>query len=333
MTNFDLPTDPREFHALLEGYGGNAAAMSRATGISVDRIKRLRLKFRSAAASTATYVKDPSWGLGGPKLLMGADGVPKGEVDQRVIGLFDLHFPHHEEDLVSAMLGVVQRVKPHLVIIGGDLYDLSLLSRWEIQRRAKTAPGRLYQMIRSDLKRVEDEFLRPLREAAGPECVIRFIEGNHDERLRKWLVDDDLAEGIEMAKEWMGFERHGVIWHPRCGFLLRPDFLVRHGATTVTNAAKKEQDDTRCGGWIGHGHRKRMWHTDMPDTGRRLETWMSPVMCRKDYDYGPGESGLAPWPQGFLVGTFSVHNDHDYTTEVAEWREGFLRFRGERIKP
>lgn len=325
--NLDLPVDPREFHAMLEGYGGNAAALSRATGISVDRIKRLRVKFRSAAAAQTTYAKAPSWGLGGPKLI----GPSTDEADERVVGLFDLHFPHHDEGMLAAMLVVIQQIKPHTVIIGGDLYDLSLLSRWEVAARAKTSPGRLFKLIKDDLKRVEDEFLAPLREAVGPDCVIRFIEGNHDERLRKWLVDGDLVEGIEMAKDWMGFANHGIVWHPRCGFLLRPDFLVRHGQTIVTNSAKKEQDDTLCGGWIGHGHRKRMWHTDLPDTGRRMETWMSPVMCRKDYDYGPGESGLAPWPQGFLVGTLSTTNDHDYVTEVAEWRDGYLRFRGERV--
>lgn len=324
---YELPTDPREFHRLLHGYGDNAAAMSRATGISVDKIKRMRTKFRSAAAATITYPRDPKWGLGGPRLV----GPSTKDADERVIGLFDVHFPHHDEDMLAPMLAVVKQLNPHLVILGGDLYDMSLLSRWEMQRRLKTAPGRLYQMVRADLKRVEDEFLAPLREAAGPDCVIRFIEGNHDERLRKWLVDDDLAEGIEMAKDWMGFANHGIVWHPRCGFLLRPDFLVRHGDVLTINAPKAEQDKTKCGGWIGHGHRKRMWHTDLPDTGRRLETWMSPVMCRKDYDYGPGESGLAPWPQGFLVGTFSTTNDHDYVTEVAEWRDGFLRFRGERV--
>ncbi|MCW2962726.1 MAG: hypothetical protein JWM90_3113 [Thermoleophilia bacterium] len=145
-----------------------------------------------------------------------------------------------------------------------------------------------------------------------------------------WLMGEEVSDGIEMANEWMKLEEDGVIWHPRCGFRLRPHFLIRHGEILVLNAAKAEQEKTRSGGWFGHGHRRRTWYEEIPDLEEAFSTMMSPVMSRRDYDYGPGGSGIAPWPQGFLVGTFSTTDEYDYETDIARWWKGRLLLRGVR---
>lgn len=326
--NPKMPTSDEEFLALLDEHGG-VSAVSRALGVPVSTVSvrrtRILKKNGGVLLRQPTYPRAPEWGIGGPVLVPPT----KASGDELVVGIFDIHYPHHDKDLWASILRLLEALQPDVVVLGGDVYDLSMISRWEARRRDATPIGILMRKVQEDLDAGRTEIVHAIR-ARCPNAVIRYVEGNHDERLRMWLMGDHSVEGVEMANEMMRFEEDGVIWHPRCGFKLRKHFLVRHGETTVANPAKAEQEKTRCGGWIGHGHRKRMWHEVFPEVEERYETWMAPVVCRNDYDYGPGGSGLAPWPQGILVGTFSVEDEYDYHVETASWWKGSLAFRGKR---
>lgn len=94
--------------------------------------------------------------------------------------LFDLHIPHHDKDALETTLSyALENYKIIRVILGGDIMDCDALSKYE-----KT----------SDTKSFKEEvketviFLENLRERLGDDAEIRYIVGNHEERLEKYIA-------------------------------------------------------------------------------------------------------------------------------------------------
>ena len=267
-------------------------------------------------------MKSQQWGIGGPQLVKPATT----DTYETVVGFFDLHRPQHDALLWLKSMEVMKEIRPHRYVIGGDGSDFSLISRWQEKRRAGMPQGKVDRMVRNDMAKFAEGVFGEIRKI-DPDAVIDFCEGNHDERARLWM-DDDLETGIEEFKSAMQFDQYDVNWHPRAGFRLRDEFIIRHGNYTVMHNAKKEFDTTKCGGWSGHKHQRTFWEETHHETMRRWEWTVAPVMSRVDYDYGPGQSGLAQWPQGFLLGMFSTRNQYDYHTEVARYWDHKLMVRG-----
>lgn len=267
---------------------------------------------------------DKPWGLGGPATL-----TLKKRGDLNVAGIFDLHGEWVEKPLFAAQLRYIKHTKPDLVVIGGDTPNFDIISRWQDKILKKMGPLAILKEIRreiDDAKRLR----HAIREAAGNAVVIE-VEGNHCDRLRKYL-SDDLQEGWETAKQWMGVDDVLDGYYNRAGVFIRPRFLVRHGDTTAQNPAKKEYALSRCSGWTGHLHRiHEHWEPAFPNTGERFVHTIAPASCRLDANYGSGNAGLMQWHQGMLAGTFSMNDPHDHLTDKGIWNGKSLLIRGERF--
>lgn len=263
------------------------------------------------------------WGLGGPDVLK----LPKKQGSYTVVGIFDLHGEFREEKLFQAQLELVRDLQPDLVVLGGDTDNFDIISRWQHKLLSRMSPLQIHKAIRKEIdegKRIRER----VREVAGSATVIE-VEGNHGDRLRKYL-SDDLQEGWETSIEWRGLNETLDHYYNRAGVFIRPDFLVRHGATTAQYPAAKEFRDCRCSGWTGHLHTVHA-HFEPPfhlKNERYIHT-IAPASCRLDYNYGPGNANLARWYQGCLVGSFNAKNPHDHVTDVGLWNGKQLRVRGE----
>lgn len=267
----------------------------------------------------------PEWGLGGPQLVRKST---KSRYE-KVVGFFDIHYDKHEPELWDCALQAIEWIKPHRVVFGGDLTDQHLISRWNEVKRRAMSDGEVSYAVKKDLQEAGDIFFGSIREII-PNAVIDFVEGNHDERARKWQHSNtDIA--IERFCEDMQMNKYNVNWHPRCGFRLRKEFIIKHGDYTSMNNAKKEYEMSQCGGWSGHKHDENSFNKTLNQTSRRYRWDSAPTMCRVDYDYGFGQSGLANWPQGFLVGMFSTKNQYDYHTDIARWWQDRLLLRGRKF--
>lgn len=271
--------------------------------------------------------RNQAWGLGGPQLVRPSTT----DEYEKVAGLFDLHYPRQHKRLWGLTMDALDEVRPHRVVIGGDATDNPLISRWQERKRQGMPQGKVTKMAKKDLEHFAHIVFGDLRDRLGPDVVIDFCEGNHDERARLWF-DDDLQAGIDDFREAMMMTDYNVNWHPRAGFKLRDQFIIKHGNYTIMHNAKKEFDSSKCGGWSGHKHHRTHWEETHHETHRRWEWVVAPVMSRVDYDYGPGQSGLAPWPQGFLLGDFSTKDQFDHHTDVARYWKGTLMCRGKQYK-
>ena len=266
------------------------------------------------------------WGLGGPATL-DLTSFKKPDLDVATLG--DLHGEWHEPKLFAAQLRYIKETQPDLVVLGGDTPNFDIISRWQDKILKKMTPLAIHKEISreiDDAKRLRER----IREAAGNAIVIE-VEGNHCDRLRKYL-SDDLHEGWETAKEWMGVMDHLDGYYNRAGVFIVDEFLVRHGDTTAANPAKKEHELSGCSGWTYHLHTVHQ-HMPKPNPllGRRYEHSVIPASCRLDANYGSGNAGLMKWHQGMGAGSFSMTDPHDHKTDIGLWNGTHLRIRGEKF--
>jgi predicted phosphodiesterase len=231
------------------------------------------------------------WGNGQAEL------VPRStkEETERVAFIPDTHFPYQDPALVKSALALVKWFKPHRIIHLGDLVDFHSISRWN------SALERL-----DDLQDEIDEatdFLYDLRNAA-PDANIRWCEGNHDERLKKYVATEASAirslRDLTVVRQFHLVELE-IAYHGGEGFLLRKEFLCKHGTMIRSGAgatAKAECLAAGISGISGHTHRLAPYRRE----GYRSLQWNEAgTLSRLDPPYNPGRPD---WKQGMVLGYF-----------------------------
>ena len=98
----------------------------------------------------------------------------------RVVCLFDLHLPEHDPKFLRAALAFLRAAKPSRLVLGGDAADAEAVSR----HGGNPNPPK----VKAEFSKVRGH-LAALRKAVGPDCLIDYLEGNHEERLIAYLAN------------------------------------------------------------------------------------------------------------------------------------------------
>lgn len=307
--------DPETLRRLVEDQG-SIRKVAATTGVGRSTLQewweRHNLPPRTSA-STGTTTLDPKWGDGRPQLLRAATREPW----ELVVFLSDLHFPYHEQALCDAALDLIADLKPHRVVLNGDLVDMFQISRFN---KSHEREGELQADI--DLR---NDYVASVRDAAGT-AVLEELEGNHDHRIRSYVSQNAKPLQSLRALQPANLFNHkelGVRWHPGCGFMLRRNFLVKHGnrvSSVPGGTARSEAMANMCSGISGHAHRAERFHK--AGSGGRLEWNVTGTMSRLDADY---VQGVPDWTQGIAIGEFSTRTEAFLVTQVP-WMDNALRF-------
>jgi predicted phosphodiesterase len=257
-----------------------------------------------------------SWALGTAALVPPSTR----EETETVLFLSDLHFPFQDADLVASALRLARRLRPHRVVLNGDVNDFFQLSRFN------TCLERL-----DDLQDEIDEanaFRAALRRAV-PDAVIDETLGNHDERLIRYVEQNARAMTSLRALEpsrLLAADELDIRRHDGAGLRLRPHFLVRHGTLIRKHAgwsAKAELESAGISGVSGHTHRLGVFRLG----GYRPLQWAEGgCLCGLNPDYVVGTPN---WQQGAVVGQFSTKT-HAFALEEVQAFGGMLLYGGRR---
>lgn len=96
----------------------------------------------------------------------------------------DCHFPYQNQEYVDRACLETKNLKPDAIVIDGDLLDFPLLSKY--------APNPILSEISLDAQIAQAwSFLSDLR-AENPQAKIYFIEGNHDYRMRAYVIRETI---------------------------------------------------------------------------------------------------------------------------------------------
>lgn len=240
----------------------------------------------------------------------------------------DTHFPFHDESALRVVAQVIRTAQPDVVIHMGDLLDTYHLSRFD--HDPKRMKG-LQEEV--DLARAHLAAFRVL----APKARFIYLEGNHEDRLRRalWsmpphaqaLMALEAVQGVLTWPKLLGLDELDIEFYAygdqsKREFL--PKFLVKHGNVVRKLSgytARAEMDKYNKSGASGHTHRLgAFFHRDSNGNHIWAETGCT-CLLNPEYAQDPD------WQQGCVVMTFEPHTGA-FQTELVYIHEGSAVFRG-----
>ena len=211
----------------------------------------------------------------------------------------DFHVPYHDPILFDLFLRFASDFKPDYLVINGDFLDCFAISKFDKIPHS----GRMKDELKMGWK-----LLKKIRDAL-PEAEIGYIEGNHEFRLRQYLIRNapeiydlapTLSELLELNQfniDWVGTKEGASKWvdtYKRFGQLYvgHWDRVNKHSAMTAKNLV----EDKGVSLIQNHVHRGGVYHKRLED-GRQLVGIENFCMC----DLSPNYMGNVNWQQGWTV--------------------------------
>jgi len=236
----------------------------------------------------------------------------------------DLHIPYHLQAETDAYLRFGYSINPARVVLLGDVIDAMAISRFDKNPARKTTLAGEIDIAKRFLKDLRDRF---------PLCDIHYCEGNHEDRLRKflWKRAPELADIRGMSiPDLLGLSDLGIQWHSSS---------LRVGQLTYTHAnrirrlagqtARAMSDEWNSSVICGHSHRQG-WCPRTTPTGVQ-DGYEAGCLCdyrRLDYvDNVPNWQIGGATVETFPDGTFTV----DFARFVDSGKRRCLVWRGRRV--
>ena len=269
------------------------------------RETRKKLGWSSEKTSEVRRRVAPNWA--GPPATSTASGGghPLQPRPERVLVISDLQIPFEDTMLVQKMLEWAATVRWDRAILNGDIMDFHKISRFA---ESKDYP------LEDELTRGQvfvQQFVEAVR-TLNAGCRVDYLEGNHEDRLRKYLATNaDALRALRVDEEevlslqhLLGLRKLAVNWFRYQQVLKLPDGLyVEHGHRVSKHSAytvKNLLTDLGASIIVGHTHRKGVhYRKDRLGLHRGYE---GGCLCRLDPGYMPEES--ANWQQGWVVVNF-----------------------------
>jgi predicted phosphodiesterase len=208
----------------------------------------------------------------------------------KVVSISDTHFGIQDQNAINTVLSFVRHEKPQTVVLNGDILDTHSLSDF------LKDPTRS-ESFKDEVEMTKD-FLASLRMIV-PNATIKFIEGNHEDRLRKFLwkhpsifavkelTFQSLLQLDQLNIEWFAYGEHYI--YKGCVFT--------HGSRVSKSCALDNLQSYGNSGTSGHTHRLSM--SSKTVLGRTLYWVESGCLCSLKPDF---IKGVADWQHGFAFG-------------------------------
>lgn len=265
----------------------------------------------------------------------------------------DQQAPFQDHGLHDAFLHWLARNQPDMGIINGDLVDFPDISRHPSD--PDNDPG-VQECLQAGHEIVRDYV------AASPDTEWIYMDGNHDIRLKRYVIDkapylynlhraEVEGEDTVFAHSlgWlMRFDELGIKTVTTNGpyedaqVVLSDNLVVRHGWVVRSGSgasALKTLEQTHHSIVINHTHRASIVFATNHDTDRTSHTSVaveSGCMCRLDNKMDeqsrrfPSYGVYPDWQQGFSV--IHLHPDGKFHASLANYVDKTLLWNGQRFE-
>jgi len=215
--------------------------------------------------------------------------------EKKIVCLYDLHFPYHDEQALNAALVYANKWNPDCIVLGGDVIDCYHLSNFEKDKRQRSFKYEL-DMLKSFFIQLREQF---------PKARIIYKIGNHEERYEKQILQN-IPELIEL--EYFHFEnvieakKYGieVVKNKRVIKAGKLNILHGHelprGMAAPVNPARGFFLRTKASTIGGHHHQSSE-HVESNLNGEITGAWSVGCLCELHPHYMP----INKWNHGFAL--------------------------------
>lgn len=231
-----------------------------------------------------------------------------------IIALGDLHVPHHSPEAWRVALRVVEDLEPDVVALMGDMIDFYQVSRFQ------KLPSRQFQ-LQDDID-IAYDLMGQVR-AAAPRARIFFTEGNHEDRLQRYLLTRapelyclrsmTVPQLLRLSDFNISYENKVNI----DGVMFTHGHIVRKYSGYTAKAMAEEYGTVI----FGHTHRLGIYYKR--DGRGEVTAVENGCLCELSPEY---ITGVANWQQGFTV--ITTDRDQPAQFEQAKITDGKTMFRG-----
>lgn len=212
----------------------------------------------------------------------------------------DEHFPFQDENARSVALQIISDFDPDEMIVGSDGLDFYAVSSFDKDPYLKGDPRMQYGI---------DQWTRGQREwiTAAPRARRRFLVGNHEDRLYRWLSKNPEIADLEVMKlsSILRFDPLRIEGEPEYEFSFFDTLLYRHGQyarqySAYSAKAELEHQRYSINMMTGHTHRGGTYITRT----RRgiLQGNECFCLCKLESHYNRTKQ-LVDWAQGTVLAT------------------------------
>jgi predicted phosphodiesterase len=204
----------------------------------------------------------------------------------------DEHHPYQDEHARSVALQIVREFKPEQIIVGSDGVDFYNLSRFDKN------PDRIKEGLQKEI----DSWKRGVKEwkCASPRAKLRWIRGNHEDRLRQYMWQHPELYTVTALKleNLLGLPELGITDNGE--EIVYNNLVVRHGTkvrplsgASVRSEIEKERFAFSI--LMGHVHRGGSVFYTIRD--RVIQGQEGFCLCKTDPEYAP----FPDWQQGIVL--------------------------------
>jgi len=225
----------------------------------------------------------------------GINGAPKGHEFEKALVITCLHAPYHDKKLFKLFIQFLKYFKPDYLFILGDWNDWYTLSTFSQN------PSRIDGL--NDELKIGRSLLRQICKAC-PNAKKKFVPGNHEARLKKYLWRH--PEIASLGEEFLNIPQ--LLQLKECNIEYAPKGITYHGIYLAHGhrlskysaySAKLAMDDNTCNLIQGHSHRggthyKTVWQRGKPKQHVAHEAF---CMCSLNPEYIDRPN----WQQGWIV--------------------------------
>lgn len=222
------------------------------------------------------------------------EGKPVGTVVSRGLIITDIHLLHDEEEHGSYTLvkGFAEQWRPDWVVNLGDWHDFGYLSSFSEKNELEREGRRVQKDVElgnKDLDWWQDK---------TSEYVM--LQGNHDERLDRFVEQAPAFEWLLSAEKFFRFKERGIDYYPvREQPYKRGKLNMIHGWYANKYHAAKHLDKISGNLVYGHVHEFQTESKVLAAMGEEIAAWSLGCLCDKSPAYAKGRP--MKWNNGFAV--------------------------------
>jgi predicted phosphodiesterase len=236
--------------------------------------------------------------------------VDKAKDGTRLMVLNDTQFPFHDAETLAVVERFMADFEPDHLVLAGDIFDHYELSDFDKD------PSRRFSL--QDELDIGNRYLRRWEDLCR-NASLYFIEGNHEDRRRKWLWRHGAMSSLRSLEPEELMETKDRWTHLSYGSQI--DFLgilIEHGRRVLKHAgatARMMLLERGSSGIVGHTHRFAVvCNRDARDQYVYVENG---CLCRLDPEY----MAIPDWQHAFTYGI--VYRGRVHLMPVRVWPGGF----------